>query len=239
MDIALYGRVIWRHKLIIGIGLIAALLLAALSLLRVGSSGVAYRDSEQWVSYETISVTQPGFTEGRLNFSGADPSRLSSLAVLYSHFIDADAVHAQIWPHRVLNESVQAAPVLSASGTSAASALPLISIAAFSSSPASAQRLAARSTAALLHYIADRQAGARVPKDQRVRLDPVQRAEANQPKLWQGRSKSLPIVIFLTVAIAALGLAFILENLDPSIKPVKETVEEESKRVGQRRSHAS
>jgi hypothetical protein len=239
VDVELYGRVIWRHKLIVGLGVIAALLLAALSFVRVSSSGVAYRDSEQWVSYETVSVTQPGFTEGRLNYSGADPSRLSALAVLYSHFIDTDAVHAHIWPRRVPNESVQAAPVLSASGSSSASALPLISIAAFSATSAGAQRLAARSTAALLRYIEDRQASARVPKGERVQLDPVQRAKANEPKLWQGRSKSLPIVIFLTVAIAALGLAFIRENLDPSIKPVAETVEEESKRVGQRRSHAS
>ena len=93
MDIGLYGRVIWRHKLVVFSGVILAVVLAALSYVRIDANGVSYRGSEQWVSYETISVTQPGFEEGRLNQSGADPSRLTLLATLYSkNIFDADGV---------------------------------------------------------------------------------------------------------------------------------------------------
>jgi hypothetical protein len=183
------------------------------------------------VSYETVSVTQPGFTEGRLNYSGADPSRLTQLAVLYSHYIDADAVHAQIWPHgAATGESLQAAPVLAVGGSSAATALPIISIAAFSPSPVAAQLLAARATSALSGYIEGRQVSAGIPPTERVELQPVKQALKNPATLWQARSKSLPIVVFLTALMATFGLAFILENLRPQIRSVA-LVEEEHKRV--------
>jgi hypothetical protein len=232
MDLALFGRVIWRHKLIVVLGAVLAVLLGLLAYVRVGTDGsISYRDGESWVSYETVSVTQPGFTEGRLNYSGADPSRLTQLAVLYSHYIDADAVHAQIWPHgAATGESLQAAPVLAVGGSSAATALPIISIAAFSPSPVAAQLLAARATSALSGYIEGRQVSAGIPPTERVELQPVKQALKNPATLWQARSKSLPIVVFLTALMATFGLAFILENLRPQIRSVA-LVEEEHKRV--------
>jgi len=212
MDIELYGRVIWRHKVVVGIGLVLALLLASLSYFKVGAKGIAYRDSEQWVSYETLSVTQPGFMEGRLDASGADPSRLTLLAVLYSKYVDADPVHRAIWPNGPHHESIEAAPVFSPTGRGA-------------------QLLAARTTDALMRYIANRQEQAHVPTGQRVELQPVKRALSNKPVLWQGRSKALPIVIFLPALIAAIGLAFILENLSPQIAAVTDAEEENLRRV--------
>jgi hypothetical protein len=227
MDVALFARVVWRHKLVLVLGVVLAILLGLLSYVRVGSDGtITYRDSESWVSYETVAVTQPGFTEGRLNDPEADPNRLTLLATIYSHYIDTNAVQNQIWPHGTKGESIQAAPVLAA-GTS--NALPIISIAAFSPSPAAAQQLAARTTRALSGYIEGRQVRANVSPADRVELQPVKQALSNPPTLWQARSKSLPIVIFLTALMATFGLAFILENLDPRIRPVV-LVEEEHKR---------
>jgi hypothetical protein len=231
MDIELYGRVIWRHKVVVVIGFLLALGLAAFSYVRVDSKGgVSYRDKETWVSYETVSVTQAGFTEGRLNPTGAEPSRLTLLAVLYSKYVDADGVRNRIWPNGSRGESIEAAPVLTAQG-GASSLLPLISIAAFSRDPARAQHLAARTTEALTGYIAKRQDAAAVPTDQRVELQPVKRALSNRPVLFQARSKALPIVIFLTALIAAIALAFILENLNPRIAAVAELEEENLQRV--------
>jgi len=232
MDIGLYGRVIWRHKLVVFSGVILAVVLATLSYVRIDANGVSYRGSEQWVSYETISVTQPGFEEGRLNQSGADPSRLTLLATLYSKYIDADGVRHRIWPKGAgPGEAVEAAPVNLFANASASGALPLISIAAFSDQPRKAQELAARSTEALTAYISRRQDAARVPTEQRVELQPVKRALSNAPVLWQARSKALPIVVLLTALIAAIGLAFILENLNPQIAIVTDAEEEHLKRV--------
>src|SRR2546423_956952 len=158
MDIELYGRVIWRHKLIVVLGFVLALTLAFLSYAKVGANGIGYRDSEQWVSYETMSVTQPGFMEGRLAAIGADPSRLTLLAVLYSKYADTDAVREAIWPNGPSkDESIEAAPVLALPGSSSTSALPIISIAAFSQTGKGSQRLAARTGDALIRYIEQRQ----------------------------------------------------------------------------------
>ena len=232
MDLALFARVIWRHKLVLVLGAVLAILLGLLSYVRVGTDGtITYRDSQSWVSYETVAVTQPGFTEGRLNDSGADPNRLTLLATIYSHYIDTDAVQNQIWPSGAKGESVEAAPVLAGGGTS--NTLPIISIAAFSPTPAAAQQLAARTTKALSGYIEGRQARADVPVSDRVELQPVKRALSNPPTLWQARSKSLPIVIFLTALMAAFGLAFVLENLDPQISPVTLVEEERTRGTGQ------
>jgi hypothetical protein len=237
MDIELYGRVIWRHKFVVAIGLTLAVTVAVLSYIRIGTDGsVRYRDAEQWVSYETVAVTQPGFLEGRLDQTGTDPSRLSMLAVLYSKYIDADQVQRNIWPAAPRDESVEAAPVLAVPGSSSAGALPLISIAAFSPTGAGAKRLADRSSTALMKYIASRQGKAGVPIAHRVELQPVKRALSNKPVLWQGRSKALPIVVFLTALIATMGLAFILENLKPQIAAVTDAEEETLRRVGQPRA---
>ena len=43
--------------------------------------------------------------------------------------------------------------------------------------------------------------------------------------MLEGRSKTIPIVVFLTVMLAFVGLAFILENLRPREKPVSVTAE--------------
>jgi hypothetical protein len=232
MDIDLYARVIWRHKWVVAAGFLVALALAVFSYVRVSTSGkISYRDPQTWVSYETVSVTQPGFTEGRLQATGAEPSRLTLLATLYSKYIDSDGVRNRIWPRGASQgESVEAAPVLTQQGGSS-SALPLISIAAFAEQPVKAQLLAERTTEALTAYIAQRQSDARVPDEQRVELQPVKRALSNAPALWQPRSKALPIVIFLTVMIAALGLAFILENLNPQIAVVTDAEDGNLKRV--------
>jgi len=233
MDIGLYGRVIWRHKLVVTVGVILAVALATLSYVRIGGNGITYREAEQWVSYETISVTQPGFEEGRPTQTGAEPSRLTLLAVLYSKYIDADAVRRRIWPNGAHGESIEAAPVNMFAGSSAStsSALPMISIAALADHPRKAQELAARTSDALTKYIGERQDRASVPTGQRVELQPVKRALSNAPLLWQARSKALPIVIFLTAMIAALGLAFILENLNPQIAVVTDAEEESLRRV--------
>ncbi len=229
MDLGLFARVIWRHKLVAMIGALAAVLLAALAIVKVGSAGISYRDKQQWVSYETLLVTQPGFTEGALKPHGAEESRLTLLAVLYSQFVTADPVTHRVWPHGKHHERVDAAPLLTLPGSSAAAALPIVSIAAFSDTPAKAQSLAGRTAAALQAYITKRQAGAKIPQTQRVKLGPIQQAKSNLPTLWADRKKTLAIVIFLTVWIATVGLVFILENLNPKIRQVTE--EEPPQRV--------
>jgi hypothetical protein len=45
------------------------------------------------------------------------------------------------------------------------------------------------------------------------------------PVLFEGRSLTVPIVVFMTAMIATLGLAFVLENLRPRIRSISETTD--------------
>ena len=82
-------------------------------------------------------------------------------------------------------------------------------------------RLARRGTKALIEYIEEQQRANGIPKEQRVVL-----AVVNEPKLGRGRtellsgrSMTMPIVVFCVVLFATFGLAFILENLRPRVRP--------------------
>jgi hypothetical protein len=243
MDIRLFGRVLWRFKLMTAVGLLLAIGLAFLSYVRVtfphGSSTprLAFRQSEQWVGYSTILVTQRGLPWGRsviltatpgvssVSPTGgafADPSRFSSLAILYAQLADSDPVRAILHRMGGGNGKIEAAPVLVSQGGT--DALPLISIAAISPTPKDALLLANRETAAFGVYLVRQQADAGIPTRNRVLLNVVKRAD--QAKLLKGRSKSLPIVIFLALAVATTGVAFALENMRPRIRSVPKTREQ-------------
>jgi hypothetical protein len=248
MDLQLFGRVMWRFRFVVAGGLVLALVLSTLTLLRIDRHGVSYRRSEQWVSYSTLFVTQPGFpwgwavaqsstqpttTQPTVSSTGtasaagstaqrtqppalADPARLAGLAVLYSRLASADAIHQRVDPRT--DESVQIAPVLAGQGSST-SALPLISVAAISPSPVRAISLARKEVAAFRAFLVEQQARSQIPVRERVVVNVLNRAKLAQ--LYRRRSLTLPIVVFLTVLTAAIGLAFILENLRPRVRAVE------------------
>ena len=65
MDFQLYGRVIWRFRLLVVVGFLVASAFAVLSVARVSSDGVSYRQQELWSSTTRLGVTQVGFPWGR------------------------------------------------------------------------------------------------------------------------------------------------------------------------------
>ncbi len=229
MDLNLYVGVLWRFRYVVLAGFILALALAFLSFVRVPS--LDYRQSEEWASYSKLFVTQEGFPWGSSiietpsatsSASGAEQlgtvrlaeSRFSTLAILYSQLADSDAVRQIMLQDGPLNGTIEAAPVLTEDGE----ALPLISVAGIADTPARARTLTVRATDALLTYLMDEQQRNAIPSNERVTLDVV--ARAGKPKLLDARSITLPIVVFLTVMIAAVGLAFLLENLRPRTDPL-------------------
>ena len=62
------------------------------------------------------------------------------------------------------------------------------------------------------------QQAAKIPTDQRINLQIVQRATA--PVVVEPRKKTLAVVVFGAVLVATVGLAFILENLRPRVRAV-------------------
>jgi hypothetical protein len=231
MDLQLYLRVIWRFKLLVITGLLLALSLALLSMVKVSGDGLQYRESELWASSTRLLVTQRGFPWGRavtdeaaieqqadqLGVRFANPDRFISLAFLYAELATSDPVKRIMRQDGPILGQLFAGAVVQQNVT-----LPLVDIEAVTTDRRQAIALSERATAAFETYLRQQQNANAVPSADRVVVQVLSRSRG--ARLFQGRSTTLPIIIFLTVMISIIGLAFILENLRPRIKPVADQI---------------
>jgi hypothetical protein len=222
MDVGLFARVAIRFKWLVIPGILLAIALAGLSVVRVSldKPHVVYRKPQQWISYASVLVTQQGFPWGQIatgTRSSADPSRFVGLSVVWSQLALSDPVRQILLRSGPIDGTLDAAPVLD---PNTKESLPMISIAAVANSPEVASSLAQRETTALLNFLAIEQASSSIPDENRISMTVT--SKASPATLFKGRSKTLPIVIFLTVLIAVLALAFLLENLRPRVAVLRE-----------------
>jgi hypothetical protein len=233
MDLRLFGRVLWRFKLIVGVGLVVAVVLATFSYVKVSFAqgfSVRYRSQQQWVSYTRLFVTQPGFGWGsslvnphntgngnqadQLGVAQASEARLSSLATIYANLADSDAVIALMRKQGPVHGLIQAAALPVTEGSDAV--LPIVQIAGIGHSAKGSLTLSARAADALRTFIARQQTANNIGPSERIVLQVVNKAGGTH--VYAARKKTLPIVVFLTVALAVIALAFTLENLRPRIR---------------------
>jgi hypothetical protein len=223
VDLLLYGRVLWRFRLLVFLGLVLAILLAILAMAKIefngGSPSLSYRQKEVWQSQTTLQITGVGFPEGRAVFPSvpqgavwpfADPGRLQSLGDIYSQIANSDEVRAAIQQKAPAGSSVAARPIPPSvqGGLS-----PFIGLLGNASTPAQAVKTAEIGTRVFLDYLRKQQAAANIPERQRVDLKII--TNAAPPILIQPRKKTLAIVVFLAVLTATIALAFVLENIRP------------------------
>jgi hypothetical protein len=237
VDLHLYFRVLWRFRLLVAAGILFATLLAFFSFVRLsfedGKPTFVYRETERWTSRAVLLVTEPDFPLGRAVFKEDIPpaassrvqeiipkfapsSRFIELATVYAQLATSDQVKRIIRRDGPMSGVIEAVPLIATNGTDAA--LPMISIGAIATTPQGAVRLAARATDAFSQYLETEQNRTAIPAEERVVLSVIQRP--SRVELLNGRSKTLPAVVFITVLLAFLGLAFILENLRPRVRPV-------------------
>jgi hypothetical protein len=226
MDLQLYFRVLWRFRLIVGLGLVLALSLTFLSIYRVSAHGIAYRKSQLYETSTQLLITQHGFPWGRATAQGlvpgdeakklgipfADSTRFSGLAFLYASLVESDAVRAIMLRDGPLNGEILAAPVVVNQNV----ALPLLNVTAIATTPIEAVDLAARTLDAFESYLSRQQALNDVPQPDRVVVQEV--ARPRHVSVFQGRSKTMPIVIFLGIFLVTIATAFVLENLRPRVR---------------------
>ena len=235
MDFRMYARVLWRFRLIVAAGFAVAVLLAFLAVFRVGAHGITYRHSQLWSSTMRLLVTQRGAPEVRLyaqkpatpgsptpstadpGIAVADPARFTSLALLYAEFATSDPVRRLMHHgHPIPGQIVAVALRDSDSGVM----LPLIDLTAISTSPRNAVQLARRNADALETYVSATQGANNVPLSDRAVVRTIVQPRA--PSVYQPRSKTMAIVVFLAVMLAAVGVAFVLENLRPRARVLHE-----------------
>jgi hypothetical protein len=230
VDFQLYVRVLWRFKLLFLLGLILAIALATLSLVRVSADGLTYRQTELYTSATRLLITQTGFPTGRLlaqdpsldpaqeaarlGIPLADPNRLNNLTILYAELATSDPVRRQMRRDGPIRGKIIATPVVVQDGRYT---LPLIDIVSIATTPLNAMKLSLRGATAFQTYLKRNQQANHVPSTDRVLVEQVQRPRG--AKIFQARSKTMPIVIFLAVMFATVGLAFLLENLRPRARP--------------------
>lgn len=233
MDVRLLFAVVRRFRLLVACGLLLAISMATLSMLRISVSGdgveLSYRTSEQWASYARVLVAQPGFGWGSSIAGGgtgtdkdiqearaAAEGRLPTLATLYASFVSSDDVR------RILRRSGPIRGVVQAqalpAGPSGGVILPIVAITAVSDTAAGSQRLGDRTARALRDFIREQQIANGVPASERIELRPLNRA--GQTELIKPRSKTLAIVVFLAVLSATFAIALVLENLSPRRAPI-------------------
>jgi hypothetical protein len=245
MDFRLYSRVLWRFKWLVALGLVLGASLGLLAVVRVSSDGLTYRQSELWTSTTRLGVTQNGFPWGRLlaqevtpdeqaerlGIPLADPNRLNTLAVLYAELATSDPVRRQMLEDGPLRGKIIATPVVVGENRVM---LPFIDVAAIATSPRGAVVLAQRAADAFGVFMRDQQVANRVPAADRVIVQQLVRPKP--PKLFQPRSKTMPVVVFLAVMFATIGLAFLLENLRPPRRPEEDAQSEPEFRGAARRT---
>lgn len=225
MDLLVFGRVLWRFRLIVAAGIVLGAALAILAIARVdyrdGGFRFEYRAPEVWRASTTLLLTQPGFPWGSTGGAGdgaapiaIDPSRLTYLALFYSRLANSDVVQRRVLlGESPLVGSMEAVPVTDAVDNKA---LPFVSIIGIATSPHDAVAIATRGAEVFTEYVARSQADARTPAAQRVGLEIVNAAQAAE--LVEPRKRTTPVFVFLAVLTAVLGLVFLLENIRPRLK---------------------
>jgi hypothetical protein len=235
MDLRLYGRVIWRFRIVVAIGLLLAIFLSLLSFVRVSFAGgpkISYRQSEDWSASTTYELTGPGCPICSIQHSNGagSPLALSNLAALYAAYATSDNVIGRIKKNGPMHGVVTATSFVNQQ-TSQRYPLPLLAITADAATPANAVRLAHRASRAFMSYVIEQQNAGNIRPSDRIQFRVVNDA-AGDVTLLGPRKKTLPVVIFLTILTATLGLAFVLENLRPRVRPVStmEDDDEEDRR---------
>jgi capsular polysaccharide biosynthesis protein len=204
MDFRLFFAVLQRFKWIVLLGFILACSFAFLSFVRVGPHGIQYREQEQWMSTARVLVTS----------SSQDPTQL---AMTYSALATSDdVVKAAVRKHKIAGLLQADFGYVNRTST----ALPTVSLAAMSTTPARSATLANDAVRALQEFVANQQAESGLPVEKRARLQPLNVASPGEAVVSVPRSKTPPVVVFILMMAATIGLVFVLENLRPRVRMV-------------------
>ena len=230
MDLELYLRVLWRFKLLIAAGFLVAAGLAFLSVVRVspgGSPALSYREDEVWVGRAMLLLTEQGFPVGRASFEteeeGMNAGRTGELSPIYARLATSDAVRSLVLAEGPIDDTteyIEVTPVLANPWNSNSAPLPILQINSYATTPERAKELTKREIHAFQQYLASEQDANKIPRETRVLVTEMQ--TALPPELLTARSKTLPVVVFMTIMLGFIGLAFLCENLRPRVRVAAE-----------------
>lgn len=220
--------ILWRHRRITLGGLAIGAILALLAAYEL--PGFERRGSEIWSSTSNVMITQPGFPEGRIALPGstvsggatatgsgtqpfADPTRFSSLALLYSVIADSDIVRAKIAGDPAREQIEAVAHDATGTGTF----LPIIQLTTRAGSAEAARRLNGDAFAAFRDLLESQQVENRIPPKGRVRLTVLN--QPSPPQVVSGPTYTGALVVLLLTALAVLAATHVAEALSLRRRP--------------------
>lgn len=244
MDLRLLLSVVARRWYVVLVGLAVAIALATLSYFRVsfvdGAPELEPRKEQIWQSQADVLLTERGFPAGRRTIpleqrevggevtfipKYNDPFRYSGLATLYSRIAESDEVRSRVGRIDGSYDAIGGADTTYGRATQ----LPMVSFFGRSTSPETAQAIAARAMTAFVTYMQERQREARIPANERVLFQVLNAPQP--PILLEPRKKTLPIVVFLSILIATIALAFVLDNARRRMPPESDLAESDERAV--------
>jgi hypothetical protein len=222
VDFRLFFSVLRRFKHIVAAGLLIAFALAFLTFFKVGLHGLGYREQQKWADTARVLVTTPN--------GGQDPT---SLAQVYAALATSDEVtKAAIMRHRVPGVLVGDFGYVNRTST----ALPTISVTAVSTNPRNAALLANDAVAALRVFVRRQQSQGGIPLARQAKLQTLNTAIPFRAQVYAPRSKTPPVIVFVLVLAATIGLVFLLENLRPRARSAPVVVEPTPSYIDARRA---
>ena len=247
MNLNQHARIVWKHRTVMAVGVLMGLVLAFLAAFTF--PGLERRGTETWRGVSNILVTQKGFPEGRVTLPEqpadgesstgettgpitggadadgqqfADPTRLSSLALLYSVIARSDQVRTKV-AGPVKPGQIRAV-ALDATGNRT-TFLPIIELSTTAASAAAATQLNQAAADAFKELLASEQAKADIAPDERIELNVLDRP--TNPLLVEGRSLTSSVLAFLLCVIGAFSLIHLLEGMSlrldgMTVRPARE-----------------
>jgi hypothetical protein len=215
LDLRLLFSVVSRFWQLIACGFVLALLLAVLSYVRVDpfhSPHFEYRKAEVWRSETSLLLTR-GTTSTIPQVT--DVGELASLTSLYAQIAASDVVRRMALEGTTLRGKITAVAASQPYGTPP---LPVVTLSGLSSSPSAAKAMAARGTRALRRYVEAQFDAQGTPRTSRIAFRAL--TLPSKPEVLQARRKTLPMIVFIATMVLVVGLALVLENLRPRVRPV-------------------
>ncbi len=212
MDLRLHARILWRYRFLIAAGLVLAVLLTLLSLFRVSTAhgfSLSYRQSPTWQSSETLLLYPANCDPTNLTCSAK--STISS--TFYAQIANSEIIRSRVRAKGLLDDNTDYSVTAVTDPNNLNSVTPFLEIDGLGTTAEAATMVARTAASAFSAYLSGTQVG--TPLSQAVAIQVVSPAVEREAKVVKGRKLTLPILVFLVVMIATIGLAYVLNNLFP------------------------
>jgi len=220
MDLTLIGLAIRRHRVLVAVGVLVAVIAGVLAGYSVSSSGLKPRTPAVYNGSSTVILTNPNLSIYAAQMGGtssASPAavpenaNLAQLAMVYAWVVSGDEIRERteriVGPFQAGESLTAQRRTTQPTGTEkfgSNASLPIFDIVTTAPSEARAKDIAAAATQVFLNYVVAQQDQAGIPQNQRVDTSVLRRASSSLVDSGSG------IVSAILVGLVVLFVAFLL-----------------------------